>query len=282
MGFHQYREFLRCPGGQHDRIGVPLRGNGLFDDCIGFALHGDGPLRVEEVGDGDTAASLGLRGETQADTLTGRDVRPALAANTPLADIAALDGALPLGSIEMVVGGTATVIDFSAAATLGDLQSTFEAAMPGYQLRLDPSGLSIVSATTERFEVRDAGTPATASLLGLVGTGTPVRMFGVLEDLRRALENDDTDGIRGSLVELEALEQLVQDRLVVVGGRQRDLEWSEALLRQRETQLTARLSLERDADVARVSADLAQAETSYQSSLLVTSRLFQANLMMYL
>ena len=51
---------------------------------------------------------------------------------------------------------------------------------------------------------------------------------------------------------------------------------------QRDTELRSKLSLERDADVAEVSAALAQAEMSYQSSLLVTSKLFQSNLMMYL
>ena len=254
----------------------------LNADSTGIALGGTGPLRVEEVGEGRTASTLGLSGESVADTFEGRDIRSGLDPATLLTDIAALDGSLPLGTIEVEVAGVVTTVDFSGATTLGDLQSTFDGAMPGYQLRLDSSGLSIVSSTTELFEVRNAGTPDTATLLGLEGTGTPVRMFGVLEDLRTALAADDTDAIRGSLVELEALEQLIHAQLIKVGGRQQDLEWNETILMQRDTQLRAKLSLERDADVAQVSADLAQAETSYQSSLLVTSRLFQANLMMYL
>ncbi len=255
---------------------------GINPDSNGFQLTGTGPIYVEEVAGGQTATTLGLSGNSGAGTFNGRDVRPDLDAATLLTDIAALDGSLPLGSIEVDVAGVITTIDFSAATTLGDLEATFNAAMPGYQLRLDPSGLSIVSGSTEMFEVRNSGLPDTATLLGIEGTGTPVRMFGILEDLRAALAADDPTAIRGSLVELGALEQLIHSQLIKVGGRQQDLEWNESLLMQRDTQLQSKLSLERDADVAQVSSDLARAEMSYQSSLLVTSRLFQQNLMMYL
>ena len=248
----------------------------------GLQLSGQGPLQVTEVGTGQTASTLGISGISEADTFVGRDIRAGVSAATLLSDIAALDGSLPLGAIELEVGGVVTTIDLAGAVTLGDVQSLFEAAMPGYQLRLDRSGISVVSGSTETFYVRNAGAPNTASLLGIEGTGTPVRLFGILEDLRGALQNNDPVAIRGVLGELQALGQLMQSLLIKNGGRQQDLAWVETILMQRDTQLRAKLSLERDADVARVSSDLAAAEMSYQSSLLVTSRLFQANLMMYL
>jgi flagellar hook-associated protein 3 FlgL len=254
----------------------------LNPDGTGLQLTGTGPLQITEVGGGQTASSLGISGISEADTFSGRDIRAALAPSVLLTDIAALDGNLPLGTIEVEVDGVVTTIDLSGATTFGDLQTTFDAAMPGYQLRLDTSGLSVISGSTETFYIRNAGTPNTASLLGIEGTGTPVRMFGLLEDLRASLNANDPIAIRGSLVELDALGQLMQSLIIKTGGRQQDLEWTESVLMQRDTQLRAKLSLERDADVAQVSADLAAAEMSYQSSLLVTSRLFQANLMMYL
>lgn len=254
----------------------------LNPDGTGLQLSGTGPLQITEVGDGQTASTLGISGVSEADTFTGRDIRAAISAATALADIAALDGSLPLGTIEVEVDGVVTTIDFAGAATVGDLQTIFDAAMPGYQLRLDSSGLSVISGSTETFIIRNAGAPNTASLLGIEGTGTPVRMFGVLEDLRAALAADDPAAVRGSLVELEALGRMMQSQIIKIGGRQQDLEWVESILMARDTQLRAKLSLERDADVAQVSADLAAAEMSYQSSLLVTSRLFQSNLMMYL
>ena len=254
----------------------------LSPDGTGIQLSGTGPIVVDEVGEGHTASTLGISGSSDADIFLGRDVRAGVDPAVNLADIAGLSGSLPLGSIEVEEDGVVTTIDFSGATTLGDLQTTFNAAMPGYQLRLDGSGLSIVSGSTVMFSVRNVGVPDTASLLGLEGTGTPVRMFGILEDLRASLAADDPRAVHGALVELEALEQMIHSQLIKVGGREQNMDWNEMLLMQRDTQLRSKLSLERDADIAKVSSDLAAAEMSYQSSLLVTSRLFQSNLMMYL
>jgi flagellar hook-associated protein 3 FlgL len=254
----------------------------LNPEGTGLQLSGTGPLQVTEIGDGQTASTLGISGSSEADIFIGRDIRAGVSIVTALSDIAALDGSLPLGSVEVEVNGVVTTIDLSAAVTLGDVQSIFEAALPGYQVRLDRSGISIISGSTETFFIRNAGAPNTASLLGVEGTGTPVRLFGILEDLRTALNADDPESIRGSLVELEALGKMMQSLLIKNGGKQQDLEWIESILMQRDTQLRAKLSFERDADIARVSSDLAAAEMSYQSSLLVTSKLFQSNLMMYL
>ena len=70
--------------------------------------------------------------------------------------------------------------------------------------------------------------------------------------------------------------------LVKTGARQNDLEWAERILLHRDERLQSNLSLERDVDVARVAADLSRAEASYQASLLVTSKLFENNLIQYL
>ena len=254
----------------------------LNPDGTGLQLSGVAPLTVNESGGGETATSLGINGSSGASTFIGRDIRPGLDPATALTDIASLAANLPLGSMEFETGGVVTTIDFSGAATLGDLQATFNAALPGYELELSVKGLAIVSGSTETFTVRNVGATDTASLLGLEGTGTPVRMFGILEDLNAALGANDPDAIRGVLVELESLEQMLQSQMIKVGGRQQDVDWTTSLLQQRDTQLRSKLSLERDADVAQVSADLAAAQNSYQSSLLVASKLFQQNLMMYL
>jgi len=254
----------------------------LRADGLGLELSGTGPVTVSELDDGTAATSLGINGTSDADTFTGRDIRAALQAATALTDIAALDGMLPLGQIEIETSGGITTVDFSGATTVGDLQAALGAALPGFQLRIDRSGLSVVSGSTENFTVRNVGGQDTATLLGLEGVGTPVRLFGVLEDLRAALQADDPDAVRAVTPELGALEQLIQAQMIKVGGRQQDLDWSETRLQRRDTELRSKLSLERDADVAQVSADLAAAEMSYQSSLLVTSKLFQQNLMMYL
>jgi flagellar hook-associated protein 3 FlgL len=251
-------------------------------DGQSLRLTGTAPLTVEEVNDGTTAESLGLRGASDASWLTGRDVRPALQSTTLLADIEALAAALPLGPVDVTVEGTTTTVDFSTATTIGDLQTLFAAAMPGFELRLQPTRLDVVGGSPVAFTVSNSGGGDTATLLGIQGDGTPIRLFGMLEDLKAALEAGDADGIRRSLPELAALEDVVYGEMIRTGGRQRDLEWSETVLLQRDERLRTHLSVERDADMAAVSAALSRAETVYQSSLLVARNLFDQNLMMYL
>jgi len=251
-------------------------------DGSALQLSGTGPIEVSDVDDGLTANSLGIRGSSAADTLTGRDVRPALAATTNLADIEALAGNLPLGSVEVTVGGTTTAVDFSTAVTVGDLQTILSGAVPGMQVSIASTHLDIVYSSPEPFSVVSTGGDNTASLLGVEGTGTSVRLFGMLEDLKVALQAGDPDAIRAFLTELGAVEETVYGEIIRTGGRKRDMDWIGGVLRQRDERLRSSLAVERDADVAQVSADLSRAETIYQASLLVTSRMFDANLMMYL
>lgn len=245
-------------------------------------ISGVEPLVVSEVDEGTTASSLGIRGTSTAGTLTGRDVRPALTAATDLTAIEALAGNLPLGSIEVTVNQVTTTVDFSTATTMGDLQAILAGAVPGLQINIQATHLDVVSSSPEPFTVVSSGGDGTASLLGIEGTGSPVRLFGMLEDLKTALEANDTQRIRSTLTELAAVEETVYGELVRTGGRQRDLDWIDGVLRQRDERLQTNLSLERDADVAQVTTDLSRAETIYQASLLVTSKLFDSNLMMFL
>ncbi len=122
----------------------------------------------------------------------------------------------------------------------------------------------------------------TASALGVSGTGTPSRLFGMLEDLKVHLHNGDKNAIRAVMTELQSIEDTVYQMMMKNGGRQTDLDWAEGILFQRDERLRANLSLEQDADVAAVAAELSRTEMSYQASLLVTSKLYQSNLMQYL
>jgi flagellin-like hook-associated protein FlgL len=245
-------------------------------------LSGTGPLDVDEVGDGTTAVSLGINADTTASTLTGRDIRPAADATTALADIGTLAGRLPLGSIDVQWQGTTYNLDLSPAATLGDLQAIFNGAVPGMELIIRDSSLSIVGNSPEMFTITNADATNSASALGIYGEGSPVRLFGMLEDLQAALAAGDTDAIRGTINELTAVEDTIYQLLVKNGGRQTDLDWAERVLNRRNERLRSNLSLEYDADIAQVASDLSRAETSYQASLLVTSKLYQTNLMQYL
>jgi len=254
----------------------------ISSDSTGLEFSGTGPLTISEVAGGNTATSLGINATSEGGILIGRDVRPRSEASTNLADIANLNGSLPLGTIEVEWQGSTYTIDFSGATTLGDLQATFDAAVPGMQMQIQDSNIVLVGGSPETFTVVNADATNTASALGISGTGTPVRLFGMLEDLKAALESGDKDAIRNSANELASIENTIYQLMMKNGGRQKDLDWADEILRQRDERLRGNLSLEYDADVAQVASDLSRAEASYQASLLVTSKLYTANLMQYL
>ncbi|MBK9473403.1 MAG: hypothetical protein IPO18_14210 [bacterium] len=251
-------------------------------DGSGFTFSGTGPLFIGEVGNGGTAASLGINVRSAANSMAGRDVRPAATDATLLTDVAAFTGKLPLGVINVAWQGTTYPVDLSAAVTLGDLRTAFAAAVPGMELQIRDSSLLIVGGSPDAFQVTSGDGTNTATVLGIAGEGGPVRLFGMLEDLKAALLAGDKDAIRGAANELSSLEDMVQRLLMKTGGRQNDLDWSEGVLRQRDERLRSNLSLELDVDVAKVAADLSRAETTYQASLLVASKLYQTNLMQFL
>ncbi|PID79872.1 hypothetical protein CSA17_05725 [bacterium DOLJORAL78_65_58] len=251
-------------------------------DGSGLELAGTGPLVVGEIDEGRTAASLGLNGVSDGNSYMGRDIRPMATAATNLADIQSLAGHLPLGVMNINWQGADHAVDFSAATTLGDLQTTLNGAIPGMTIQIQGSGISLVGGSPEAFTVTNADATNTASVLGIEGAGSPVRLFGMLEDLKTGLDTGDKDAIRGVMTELSHIEDTVYQLIMKNGGRQTDLDWAEGILMQRDERLKANLSLEYDADVAQVAADLKQAEASYQASLLVTSKLYSANLIQFL
>ncbi len=150
------------------------------------------------------------------------------------------------------------------------------------QVEVRDTGLVVIGGSPEIFVVRNADATNTASALGINGSGNPVRLFGVLADLKAALMAGDKVSVRSSTSELKSLEDVIYQLMMRVGGRQTDLDWADQLLRQRDERLQSSLSLEQDVDVAEVASDLSRAQTSYQASLMVTSRLYQMNLMDYL
>ena len=255
---------------------------GINSTGTGLTFNGIGPLAISEVDDGTTAASLGINDNSVGNILTGRDIRPVAEETTNLADIEALAGKLPLGTVDVAWQGTTYNVDLSAAATLGDLRTIFNGAVPGMELMIRDSALAVVGSSPELFSITNADATNSASALGIVGDGTPVRLFGLLEDLQAALAAGDKESIRGAINELTALEDNVYQLMMKNGGRQNDLDWADQVLNQRNERLRSNLSLEYDADIAQVASDLSRAETSYQASLLVTSKLYQTNLMQFL
>lgn len=248
---------------------------------------GGGPLTISDLAGGDTALSLGLVGTSSDGTVVGSDIRLSPDWTVNLTEIAALDGSLPLGSLELLMNGTSVVVDLSGAVNLNDLKSDFEAAvaaagLPPLTLELGENTLQIVSGNADIFEVRNLSGDGTASRLGLVGTGAPHRMFDVLADLRAALQADDESGIRRATAELVAIEDHLLGLEMTIGSRENLLDWMEGLNSDRDFNLNRNLADVRDADLIQVTSDLKQAETTYQASLLVSSEMLKMSLFDYL
>jgi flagellin-like hook-associated protein FlgL len=254
--------------GTRGAVGASIDANGH-----GLALTGNPPLGVNEVGDGTTAQSLGIHATTLGGTLLGGDIRVSPDRDTLLSDIRALAGNLPLGAVDITWEGGTTTVDLSSAQTLGDVEDLFAGGTPPLELVFHQGTLRVVGPGPEAFTLNDGDASGAATALGIQGEGSPVRLFGVMEDLRAALEAGDKEAVQGVIGELLALSQTVSGLLVRNGGRQNDLDWAEGVLLHRDERLRANLSLERDVDVAQVATDLSRAEASYQASLLVTSRL---------
>lgn len=254
----------------------------INSDGTGFGFNGIGPLLIGEVNGGSTASSLGINISSGASSLDGRDIRAEADATTNLADIASLNGSLPLGVMNVNWQGVDFAVDLSAATTLGDIQTIFDGTVPGMEMKIQNSTLVLVGGSPENFEISNGDANNTASVLGLAGLGTPVRLFGMLEDLKSALAAGDKPDVRAGMSELSAMEDTIYQLLMKNGGRQQDLDWADSILLQRNERLKSNLSLEYDADIAEVASNLSRAEASYNASLLVTSKLYTANLMQYL
>jgi len=254
----------------------------ISEDGQGLVLSGNGSLTVGEVKGGSTAQSLGINATTIGGTLRGADIRSAPNRGTQLSEISSMAGHLPLGSVEITWEGGITILNLGTAQTLGDVMDQFTTVMPGMEMFLQDGFLQIVGPSSSAFTIRDADGTGTATALGINGDGTPVRLFGVMEDLQASLLAGDKEAVLGAVTELMALSRTMNGLMVKNGGRQNDLDWAQRILLHLDERLQSDLSLERDVDVARVAADLSRAEASYQASLFVMSKLFENNLIQYL
>jgi flagellar hook-associated protein 3 FlgL len=248
---------------------------------------GGGPLTIRNADETGTAQSLGIVGSSTGGTVFGSDIRAEPRWSTNLAAIDSMASALPLGSIHLEMNGTDLDIDLSGSATLDDVRTAFETAvagagLPALRMDLDGAALNIVSDTGESFAVTAIIGDGTADALGIAGSGSPARLFGTLESLADALRADDKDAMRAYIGELEAIEQQILKLEIATGGRESMLEWTEGLLTDRDIRLNSNLSNVRDADVIEVASKLTQAETAYQASLLVSSKVMSMNLFDFL
>jgi flagellar hook-associated protein 3 FlgL len=127
----------------------------------------------------------------------------------------------------------------------------------------------------------------TASILGLAGDGRveeieEKNVFRTLQNLYRALLDDDTAGIEGSLEDLDIdLDILLNDR-TVVGSRINRLDSTKARIEDGEVFLREQLSLVEDADLAELITELTTQQSTFQAALAAAARVLQPTLLDFL
>lgn len=254
----------------------------LTADETGLQITGLEPLSVAEVSGGSTAQDLGLIGTSTTTTLTGLPIPPTLDMTDDFAEIRALDGELPLGILRLRIGDTVTDVDLSGANNFGEVRAAIQALVPDMDLNIVDGGLELELGRPEPFSVESPQGDATASVLGLVGQASPARLFELFENVIRALETDNKDLLRQSLVELDDVHANILSQNVSIGARQQTLDQSELLLRERGESMKLQRSRIEDVDLIEAATLLSFAETAYQAALASSAGIFRISLLNYL
>ena len=142
------------------------------------------------------------------------------------------------------------------------------------------TGIQIVNNDpTRSLTIEETADGRTAKDLGIFGSSD---MMGSLKVLINALNNNDQEGT-GML--LENLDQGIQHLLnwrSTAGATARRLETTHARLTDMGLNFTRLLSEVEDADITKLTTDLATSESNYQASLLAGAKIIQPSLLNFL
>ena len=254
----------------------------INSDESGFDVVAPGPIRIGEVLGGSTAGDLGLLGTTQGNALRGDQVQPRLISTTDFSQIPAFDGNLPLGILRVIRAGEETDIDLSGANTIGEVRAAVQSLIPDMDVEIEGGALVLSYDRPESFSVESPAGDPTSEILGLSGQTSPTRTFDLFADVIAALESNDDQALRQTLIEIEDVHQNMLSLNVSVGARQNTLDQSEALLRERDEALQLQRSRIEDVDLVNVATRLTFAETTYQAALASSAGVFQMSLLNYL
>ncbi len=268
-----------------DRINAA--GGGAFTASInpdetGLQIVGPEPIAVGETPGGTTAGDLGLRGTTTGTLLVGDAIQPRLDASVDFTEMRTFDGELPLGTLRIVIDDVVTDIDLSGANNLGEVRAEIQSLIPDMDLLINDGSISLSLDREASFRSESPPGDDTAGLLGLSGEASPTRSFQVFQDVIDALENDDTEALRQSLVEIKDVHDHLLGLNVQIGGRQNTLDNQETVLMEREQTLTVERSRIEEVDLVNVATRLTFAETTYQAALSSAAGIFQMSLLDYL
>lgn len=106
--------------------------------------------------------------------------------------------------------------------------------------------------------------------------------FTALINLRDSLINDDKEGIRRSITDLEAARSRISDARGVLGARTNRVELARGLLERFEVELSETLSNTEDVDLAETVMNLQREQSAFQAALITGQTVNQPTLMDFL
>ncbi len=242
-----------------------------------------GNLKVEEVGSGTMAQSLGIIKDVPGSIL-GRDLNPALSADTPIWALRGGNG-LNLGKISVRVGN---VVDGEIDLALGsrpkvsDLVAAINGAALGVTASINSSrGVLEVNSDDASYVpvITDVGSGRTAQELGIQGAGD---IIGTLNAMREALLKGDNTAIEYLQEHLSANASLVLQRRVETGEFSRQFERMNENLGEVVASFTELLSETEDTDIVAATTEFAMLQTALQAALLSSAQIVSPSLMDFL
>jgi flagellar hook-associated protein 3 len=247
------------------------------DELVGSDLNPDRQITVTESGAAETTASdLGILG-TFTDTKDGGDLDPILALTTPLSELDDTRG-INLGRIRISQGSDYAIVDLSSASTVGDVITAINNSGLDVQasLNADSRGIQVVP-TIDNMSLKITNEDATGSAERLGIEGSP-DILGSMMLLVEALENNDQELVGAVLGSLEKATDHILDQRAAVGANIRRMDATDDRLSDLGLSVSKLLSEVEDADIIKVTTELATQQNAYQAALNATARILTPSL----
>lgn len=247
------------------------------DELVGGDLNPQRAITVTENGPGETLAlDLGILGSFTG-IKDGGDLDPALTTTTPLTELNNAKG-ITLGSIRLSQGDEYRVVNLAGASTLADVINAINTSGLDVQASLNASGrgIQVVSTVDDRtLTITNEDTTKSADTLGIQGSPD---LLGSMMLLIDALENNDQKMVGGLIGALENATDHILDFRASVGANIRRMDATTSRLDDLTLSINRLLSEVEDADIIKVTTELATQQNVYQSALNAVARVLQPSL----
>ena len=256
-------------------------------DSIAIASTVTGELTVEELDGGHAAEDLGILGTSSGGTLVGRKLNPVLSGSTRLSYIDALSGVLLIG-FNVVMNGESYHVDLihpSYVQTVEALCNRIMESVPGLTAEVNEEGNGIILSSEIPFSVENSNGWTTATDLGIEGESFsfgPFSLFGSLEELKSALQNNDPDALDDIIGKIDGVTQHFLEIVAEVGARGKEIELVLNRLEDDKTKFEEMLASIEQIDLSEVLTKLSEAQIIYEAALKTASQVYRLSLLNYM